>query len=530
MGRKYLQLVLVTVSLVLFQGCSIKNEGAIDLRKTNNKFIDKPSYICTAGEKEENKFKVNCKKEGNLELCTLGEDKSSKYLFKKEQENSDITLKLKRINFNCNSVLQNNNNCKEYKKLSCKNYADNEGIETILEHKNFTLGKDAEINKDDFVSVYLKTAYIKDFNEIAFNIHAIGTSKKINSKNGEIAIIADVKEFNKEIEIDFNEKKEGRVVFYSDDILPEQFLNFNNLPIYGPKQYEGNPFLLKFAIFEMDVSSNNTKGLLDQLANMGSKAYAPASPVLKVLNSLGQSFLGAKGDDILFRYVAVANDNRGSNLVDHFTLEVGNYVLIRSEIRNKPINWKNLVLNPNDGKLYIKGTKDLFTEETYLVVEINKGVSNTPVDFKNIEYTAFLNNLRAQSIFNTKDSKQSVEILKNAIKDKQHLKTYSKVLNKIEQLKDKQLKVFEKKDIAESIIETIGKNLKADGTLINNSSLNEQQIENIISKLKSIRQDKDNIKSYSLFKKEEFYKAVNDSSSNNLNDLKEQLAYNKESK
>jgi len=470
MGRKYLQLVLVSASIFLLQGCSIKNEGAIDLRKTNNNFIDKRSHSCTNGDKKEKKFKINC-----------------------------------------------------------KNSADHKGIETTLEYKNFTLGKDAQINKNDFVSVYLKTAYIKDFGEIAFNIHAIGTSKKINSKNGEIAIIADVKEFNKKIEIDLSEKKEGRVVFYSDDVLPGQFLNFNNLPIYGPKQYEGNPFLLKFAIFEMDVGSNNTKGLLDQLANMGSKAYAPASPVLKVLNSLGQSFLGAKGDDVLFKYVAVANDNKGSHLVDHFTLEVGNYVLIRSEIRNKPINWKNLVLNPNDGKLYIKGTKDLFTEETYLIVEINKGVSNIPVDFENIEYKAFLNNLRAQDIFDPEDSDKSVEILKNAMKQKQYLKKYSEVLNKIEQLKDKKLKIFEKQDIAESIIETIGKNLKADGTIQDNSTLNLQQTETIISKLRAIRKDRNDstkdAQSYNLFKKEEFYNAINTSDSALLSIFKEQLAY-----
>ena len=129
----------------------------------------------------------------------------------------------------------------------------------------------------DSLSVHLRTAYIKDFAEIA-NPLRVFTRMGLKA-NGEIAIVANAFEMNTGKELDFADTKSGRLVFYSDDVLKGQFLNFNNMPIYGPIKYNGAPFAFRATIFELDISSEQAKALLGTVAQAGSMAYPPASPV-----------------------------------------------------------------------------------------------------------------------------------------------------------------------------------------------------------------------------------------------------------
>ena len=178
------------------------------------------------------------------------------------------------------------------------------------------------------LSLHLKTAYIKSFTE--HNIRRKGNTK------GEIAIIANAFEINYNNfsqELSFTNLKKGRVVYYNNDVYEGQTLNFNNIPIYGPTKYKGHPFVFRLSIVELD-SNKYSKKMLNTLASVGSRAYPPASPILKLLNTLGSSFFDTDGTDFDFRYSMHFDANGGlEDAINHTYLEAGYYVFIRLEDR-----------------------------------------------------------------------------------------------------------------------------------------------------------------------------------------------------
>ena len=109
--------------------------------------------------------------------------------------------------------------------------------------------QNAKFSKMDSVSINIQQAFIRDCFDLALN------PLRGFRKNCEIAIIANVFEFGNGADFNFSEEglKDGRIVFYSGDVYPGQFLNFNNLPVYGPIQYSGNPLGIMFAIVEIDA-------------------------------------------------------------------------------------------------------------------------------------------------------------------------------------------------------------------------------------------------------------------------------------
>ncbi len=273
----------------------------------------------------------------------------------------------------------------------------------VLIAKNCSLGPSAKFRKGDFLSLHLKTAYINEFSEqwLSSLVTKAFTSQWAKT-DGEIVIIANAFEEAKGKELEFHDLQAGRVVFYSDDVLEKQFLNFNNMPIYGPISYEGAPFAFRISILELDVVSEQTKALLNMVASAGSIAYPPASPVLGVLNGIGSSMLDGPQIDTGFRYTVVFDPSGGSDDVNHVTLEVGNYVIARVEKRDEFFPWNDVILNENEGKLYWKNKKDTdgkripYTESTYLVVEINNGVSNVEVELAQNNFGELLAFLQEQ--------------------------------------------------------------------------------------------------------------------------------------
>ncbi len=265
-----------------------------------------------------------------------------------------------------------------------------------LEWKNYSSGDDKALFKEkDSISVHLRSALIKDFFEIPIN------PLRGFESNGEIAIVANVFEQSTGKELDQSDQVNGRLVFYSDDVEKGQFLNFNNMPIYGPITYEGRPLAFRMMIFELDESTEQSKKLLDTLAKVGGTAYPPAGPVLGILNGLGKSLLDGQQNDTEFRYTAVLDPTPGVETLRHTTLEVGNYVLIRSEDRRKAIPWDDLYLNENEARVYWKpaassGKKGLFLDDTYLVVEINKVKSSVDIDLAQNTFADLIRALREQ--------------------------------------------------------------------------------------------------------------------------------------
>lgn len=283
-----------------------------------------------------------------------------------------------------------------------------------LEMKNFSTLENAKFVENDSLSVHLRTAYIKDFTEIA---NPLRIFTRIGLKaNGEIAIVANAFEMSTGKELDFADKKSGRLVFYSDDVLKGQFLNFNNMPIYGPIKYNGAPFAFRVTIFELDVNSEQAKALLKGLAEVGSMAYPPASPVLSLLNGLGQALVSSDQDDTEFRYTMVLDPKGGLEQLNHFTLEAGNYVIIRSENRGGEIPWDKLSLKENEGIVCWNEKEpdkkgEPYAENTYLVMEINKNVSSVDIDLNQDSYEALLTALKSED----KEKAANLTMMANAL-------------------------------------------------------------------------------------------------------------------
>jgi hypothetical protein len=213
---------------------------------------------------------------------------------------------------------------------------------------------------------------------------------------GEIVVVANAFEESKTKELSFENMREGRVVFYSDNVHKGQFLNFNNMPIYGPIKYNGAPFAFRVAIFELDVVSEQAKEMISTIAQAGAMAYPPAAPILNILNGVGDTFLNQDQTDTEFRYTMILDPKSGSSTVNNFGLEVGNYVLIRTEERDESIDWTNIVLDENSGQVYKyddKGSLSLYKDNSYLVVEINKNVSSVGIDLAENNYSSLMNSL-----------------------------------------------------------------------------------------------------------------------------------------
>jgi hypothetical protein len=226
------------------------------------------------------------------------------------------------------------------------------------------------INKGEAVSVKLVSAYICDFREGKAsgdwfsrsnddakpckagdgNAPFLGTAQ---GTSGEIAILANAGERTSTSTngLSFNPatlQRNGRVVYYNEDVRESgQLINALNIPIYGPKTYEGGAFYLDLAMMELDNDENEqSRQLIQQLAQIGGAAFAPASPVLNVLNSLGSALLEANGDDVELRYqlefdpsykgyTSKGSTQRKRSAVSRAPLREGYYAVVRMEQRDQ---------------------------------------------------------------------------------------------------------------------------------------------------------------------------------------------------
>lgn len=257
-----------------------------------------------------------------------------------------------------------------------------------LLRQNSPVDDNALIKEGDNLSLHLCSAYIHDFHETDFS----------QSANGEIAIVANVFEMNGSADFDHsdNELKQGRLVFYSSDVEKKQKLNFHNMPIYGPKTYDGAPLGIQLGIFELDSTPPELKSVLDYAAHAGAKAYPPASPVLKILNGLGKSFLNGDKNDTEFKYSMVLSPTGGYLNQLHPVIEAGYYVFIREEVRDlteaSTAKWQNLKLNSDTCTLEtLNGIP--YADNTYLVISLNKGESALNIDLAQNTYGNFLKKL-----------------------------------------------------------------------------------------------------------------------------------------
>ena len=365
-----------------------------------------------------------------------------------------------------------------------------------LHVKNFALGNtDSRLEKNDSISIHLRTAYIHTFNEFIIGNPLLIFTRSGLKPDGEIAIVANVFEEQSSKELDFKNMDSGRLVFYSNNVHQKQFLNFNNMPIYGPKRYDGAPIAFRISIMELDVQSEQMKAILDTLAKAGSTAYAPASPILNVLNSVGKTLADGKQNDTEFRYAMVLDPRGGSSRINHFTLEVGNYVFIRKENRSEPIHWDELVLDENEGRLYKKIEIDgvvkkgqLYKDESYLVVEINKNTSSKQIDLDQNSYGDLLESLKKADKAVADRISGADDRIQNELKKIAQIR--AKVLNfntgkELIHLIQTETNLIEKQVYSETLLKLIGPSLDEKGRFNEEkATITNEQVDYLLRKLR----------------------------------------------
>lgn len=231
--------------------------------------------------------------------------------------------------------------------------------------------KSAVRTGDNFV-VVLKTVWMGDFKPDG-----------IFSSRSQYALVSRAFQYGDpktQTGLDFSPEshKSGRVIYFSDDVRPGQFLNFGQIIIEGPATYLGNPVSISLFAIEVDSDAARTNSLISTLASIGSFAWPAGSPVLSVLESVGTALVRGNGDDMNLRYDTTVLDYRSlrPGLSSAF-LAYGDYILFRNENRAVGFDYGSVHYRPSDGKLYGDATcKDEWRGrhrgDAYAVVQINQ--------------------------------------------------------------------------------------------------------------------------------------------------------------
>lgn len=438
--------VIYIIPLIL-TSCAVTNEGKVDFRKTNSLETEKGacSICCVTPNNNDNDAKIAYK------ACQEKCEKSS-----------------------------------DLEKLNAKNYP--------------LKGEDPGFKTGDTVSLHLRTAYIHNFAENDVTPYITNAfTRSWREPIGEIAIVANAFEEDNGKELSFEDQENGRLVFYSDDVRRGQLLNFNNMPVYGPMPYKGAPFAFRISIFELDVTSERMKAMLDTVAKAGGMAYPPASQVLNLLNGIGKTLLNGAQNDTEFRYTMVLDPQGGAKELNHFKLEAGNYALVRVEDRNQYVPWDDIALNENEGEIYwMAGDKAgmKYTDNSYVVVEINKNVSTVQVELANNNYKDLVAALEkkdqqaADSLKSTSDEILNISLQRSRILNFSHAKDL------LRELKDDQVSNVEKRFSAIELLTLIANSVDKGGqpkaiTFDNNhiaseeKTLSGQQIQYLLRNVRS---------------------------------------------
>lgn len=243
--------------------------------------------------------------------------------------------------------------------------------------------RSSAIADGDYYQISLKGGVIKDFWDFPGNLFD-GT---IVQDTGEIAIVAKVYEFdqtNNSIDFGPANVKQARVIYYSDDVMESQFLNFAQMPIYGPVEYKRNRVFVQIVGLELDQMSARTKALLETLANIGKTAatvYAsPAGGAASgVVTDLALAFLNGEQDDVIFNYYLTFAPHPPSKFVPQDYLSEGERVFLRKQDRTTDAEWSRFKLDQLTGELKLDGKN--FRDDTYLVMD----VARTDADLAAIE-------------------------------------------------------------------------------------------------------------------------------------------------
>jgi hypothetical protein len=244
---------------------------------------------------------------------------------------------------------------------------------------------------------------------------------------GEISILANAGEASNTKSLSINPSDasaKGRVIYYNDDIRESgQLINAVNLPIYGPKEYQGKNVIFELWMLELDNEENNeVRSLLDTLSELGGKAYPPSSPILGVLNTLGGAFLSGNQDDVEARFQMRFDVPAGDNSsIARLVLAEGYYAFVREENRDMNPEWDRFTVNEGMGELCSADAEtgkcksennNTYRDRTWFLVRIARESRESALDIEYGEQLAvFLEQLETHESADLNKTKSALDNL-----------------------------------------------------------------------------------------------------------------------
>jgi len=248
------------------------------------------------------------------------------------------------------------------------------------------VAKPNQINAGSNLYISLSYAQFVDITETGENYKGAGA-------RAEVAILANVEEYDGTVDHTSGGRNNARVIFYTDSArVSGQSMNFTSVPIYGPIKYNGG--IIKFQIYALEqdkIGSSQFSAVLSQLASLGSAVYAPASKQMGLLSSIGGALIkaGAK-DDMELYHLLFLHPSEGLSHLPQSTLRAGSFVIIKDgpEKSQESVGDLRIIdyskshlsycLNSADGRLYWKeGSNPVkynpVLNKTYLTIQINTG-------------------------------------------------------------------------------------------------------------------------------------------------------------
>lgn len=297
-----------------------------------------------------------------------------------------------------------------------------------LSDKDRTSGNSAtRIDRQDKISIRLRDGYLNRCNERLRN------PLRNFKQNCEIAIL--FKAFELSATSDFNFKpgseRDARLVYFSKDVQPGQYFNFHNLPVYGPIEYTGKPIGIDVWILEIDAEDQQAVALLRTLASVGAKAYAPAAPILPILDQLGAALLSSGADDVEMRYTMVLDPANGFNGAVYSTAEAGDYVFIREHIRDHLTDWSRLSLDHNTGRVWVRQDGAVnpvpYRENTYLTIQILRNAGTEDVALAQNTYGDFRAAIEKEAIDKADQVRRFGEELEVLAMKRVHIRNFNRL-------------------------------------------------------------------------------------------------------
>ena len=187
-----------------------------------------------------------------------------------------------------------------------------------------------------------------------------------------------------------------KLVYYSDDVRPNQPLNFDSIALYPRSAYSGASIGVQLVVLEVDSQSPAVGSLLSTLAEFGKGAMPTLPGATDVIFDLGESlFTGGSGDDKVLDYrFVLAYGGDGSDF-PKAEFAPGRYVLMRQQDRRSPINWNEFQVDHNSGRLFRKlplpaGATAEVRDRFYMTINMQRYPAGTSAEALNLQaWSAF---------------------------------------------------------------------------------------------------------------------------------------------